>query len=187
MVASFQSAVDSITGFFKGMYDTVVGIFEQIISKASSVVSAISSAMSGGDGGGDIQQNAAGGHIRGRGTGTSDSILSWLSNGEFVIRAAAVKKFGVGFFAALNNLRTPGFNMGGLVNAASAVLPPIPRFAMGGLALANASGGGRPFALHIGGEEFTGMTASEDTVDRLQKYAVRKQVRSAGRKSQWFK
>lgn len=187
IAAAFQGAVDTITGFFRGLYDSVVSIFDAIIAKAQSVISAVSDAIgAGGGGGGGPQSNAQGGHVRGPGTGTSDSILSWLSNGEYVIRAAAVKKFGVGFFAALNNLRSPGFASGGLVSAASAILPPIPRFAAGGLVAASVAGGGRPFALHIGGEEFAGMTASQDTVDRLQRYAVRKQVHSAGRKPTWF-
>lgn len=59
----------------------------------------------------------AAGRISGAGTGTSDSILARLSNGEFVIRAAMVRKWGAGFFAALNS----GF------------MPPMPRFATGGL------------------------------------------------------
>ncbi len=75
--------------------------------------------------GGLIQAFASGGHalrraagrISGAGTGTSDSILARLSNGEFVIKAAMVRKWGAGFFAALNS----GF------------MPPMPRFATGGL------------------------------------------------------
>lgn len=63
----------------------------------------------------EIQANAKGGYIRGPGTGTSDSILSWLSNTEYVIKAASVKKFGVGFFDALNSGRLPAFASGGLV------------------------------------------------------------------------
>jgi TP901 family phage tail tape measure protein len=56
------------------------------------------------------------GRISGPGTSTSDSIPALLSNGEYVIKASSVRKFGEGFFAALN----AGF------------LPPMPRFAEGG-------------------------------------------------------
>jgi len=120
-------------------------------------------------------------------TGTSDSILSWLSNGEFVIRAAAVKKFGVGLFQSLNNFRSPGFASSGLVNMASAMPPSVPRFAAGGLVMAEAAGsGGRPFTLQIGSDVFSGLSASDATMDRLQKYAARKNVHSAGRKLTWF-
>lgn len=71
---------------------------------------------------------ASGGHVRGPGTGTSDSIPAWLSNGEYVIRAAAVKKLGVRFLDGLNNIasgrvlsrtRPNGFADGGLVTSAS--------------------------------------------------------------------
>jgi hypothetical protein len=36
---------------------------------------------------------ATGGHVVGRGTGTSDSIPAWLSNGEFVVRASQTRKY----------------------------------------------------------------------------------------------
>ena len=45
---------------------------------------------------------ATGGMVRGPGSSTSDSIPARLSNGEFVIRAASVKRFGAQFFQALN-------------------------------------------------------------------------------------
>ncbi len=61
------------------------------------------------------------GRIFGPGTDTSDSVPALLSHGEFVVRAASVRKFGEGFFAALN----AGF------------LPTVPRFAAGG-AVSNA-------------------------------------------------
>lgn len=64
-----------------------------------------------------------GGEMIGPGTGTSDDILARLSNGEFVIRAAMVRKFGQGFFHALNAGVMPYSNMEN-----------ITRFATGGLA-----------------------------------------------------
>jgi hypothetical protein len=56
--------------------------------------------------------SADGGYIRGEGTNTSDSIPAWLSDQEYVIRAAAVKKYGVGLFNALNSMR---YSDGGIV------------------------------------------------------------------------
>lgn len=47
--------------------------------------------------------NAEGGLIRGPGTGTSDDIVSRVSNGEYVVRAAAVSALGVGFLNAVNH------------------------------------------------------------------------------------
>jgi hypothetical protein len=54
---------------------------------------------------GDIQslrRYAEGGRITGRGTGTSDDILAWLSNGEYVVRSAMTRQF-LPFLEAMNN------------------------------------------------------------------------------------
>jgi hypothetical protein len=70
---------------------------------------------------------ATGGYIRGPGTGRSDSIPAWLSNGEFVIRAAAVNAVGLDVLHQINaqgslssrsrsSIRA-GFAEGGLVVA----------------------------------------------------------------------
>lgn len=48
--------------------------------------------------------HAAGGLITGPGTGISDSILARLSNGEFVMKAAAVDHWGLGTLSAMNNM-----------------------------------------------------------------------------------
>ena len=48
---------------------------------------------------------ATGGQVRGPGTSTSDSIPAWLSDGEFVMRAKAVKKYGLPKMHAMNALR----------------------------------------------------------------------------------
>lgn len=46
---------------------------------------------------------ATGGYISGPGTSTSDSIPAMLSNGEYVIKADAVKRMGVNYLNAINN------------------------------------------------------------------------------------
>ena len=58
---------------------------------------------------------AGGGPVWGAGSSTSDSIPAWLSNGEYVIRAAAVQRFGIPLLDALNAGRLPKFAMGGYV------------------------------------------------------------------------
>jgi hypothetical protein len=66
---------------------------------------------------------ADGGAVTGAGTATSDSIPSLLSNGEYVIRAASVQKWGKNFFDNLNRGTSPpirGFAIGGLVGADAA-------------------------------------------------------------------
>ena len=50
-------------------------------------------------------------------TGTSDSIPAWLSNGEYVIKADTVSKYGKGFFDRLN---AGHFATGGLVGSSKA-------------------------------------------------------------------
>jgi len=67
---------------------------------------------SGGGGG-----MANGGHIKGPGSGTSDSIPAMLSNGEYVIRANAVKTIGVDTLDKLNQADKMGFAAGGMVRA----------------------------------------------------------------------
>ncbi|MEU5716553.1 hypothetical protein AB0G71_12310 [Streptomyces sp. NPDC020403] len=46
-----------------------------------------------------------GGMVSGPGTGTSDSIIARVSNGEFVIKARSVAKYGARFLAAINEGR----------------------------------------------------------------------------------
>jgi TP901 family phage tail tape measure protein len=66
---------------------------------------------------------ATGGPIFGPGTATSDSIPAWLSNGEYVIRAAAVDKYGLGLMHQINAMR---FADGGFVSRAAASQTPQP-------------------------------------------------------------
>lgn len=61
---------------------------------------------------------SGGGRVRGPGSGTSDSIMARLSNGEFVLRAAAVRAYGPALLEKMNGLRIPKFADGGLVGAA---------------------------------------------------------------------
>lgn len=65
--------------------------------------------------------HATGGFITGPGTTTSDSIPAMLSNGEYVIQAAAVNKFGRAFFDRLNAGMSPIYRAsGGAVGTTSA-------------------------------------------------------------------
>ena len=70
--------------------------------------------------GGAVKGFNTGGHILGAGTATSDSIPAYLSNGEYVIKADSVKKYGTETFDALNAGRfaeggmIQGFRTGGL-------------------------------------------------------------------------
>lgn len=73
-----------------------------------------------------IMGKATGGYISGPGTGTSDDIPAMLSNGEYVLRAAAVARLGRARLDHLNATGAlPAFASGGLVGAQ--------RYATGGM------------------------------------------------------
>lgn len=196
VVQFFTDGFASATQLVQEWFDSVVGFFNNIIDKAKAVGSAIAGAFGGGpDTAAAPQSNAEGGAIRGRGTGTSDSILSWLSNGEYVLKAKAVSKYGLQFLNAVNqgklNLKgLAGFAGGGVVSMAHSLLTPqIPRFAGGGFVNAPSTviSGGRPFVLQIGDTAFSGLSANEGAVHALQRYAAGKSSRSAGRKPLWYR
>ncbi|SFM12962.1 hypothetical protein [Nitrosomonas communis] len=88
MVAEALAArlVDSLFGGLRGAGSIVGSLFGAITGSTTPI------------------KKATGGLISGPGTNTSDSIPARLSNGEYVIRAAAVKRFGVGFLDAINNM-----------------------------------------------------------------------------------
>lgn len=78
---------------------------------------------------GFVRAEASGGFISGPGTGTSDSILARLSNGEYVIKARSVAKYGLAFLDAINR-GTASFARGGLAKFAQG--GQVQRFATGG-------------------------------------------------------
>lgn len=85
-------------------YDAVAGLAGQWNSIQSKSVTLDASVVARGIA--NAGHNATGGRISGPGTGTSDSIPMWLSNGEHVIRAAAASKLdrtvGPNFLNVLN-------------------------------------------------------------------------------------
>lgn len=58
--------------------------------------------MSSGGGKKKKNKKAFGGLVTGEGTGMSDDVMLWASNGEYVIRESVVRQLGVPFFNALN-------------------------------------------------------------------------------------
>lgn len=71
---------------------------------------------------------ARGGILRGKGTGTSDSNLAWLSNGEGILNARAVQHYGADLVHRLNRLSLPRYATGG-VHGGGLSLPPMPQLA----------------------------------------------------------
>jgi TP901 family phage tail tape measure protein len=95
--------------------DNVADAFGVGIDVAADIIGAI------------IPGFATGGYVSGPGTGTSDSIMANLSNGEYVMTAAATRSLGVDFLDKLNKGYVPGFAMGGLVGDT-----PLPAISAGG-------------------------------------------------------
>jgi len=73
--------------------------------------------------GGMIKNFMPGGNVTGPGTGTSDSIPAMLSDGEYVIKASSVAKYGVGTFDALNAQRLA---TGGMPKSTTRLPGPMP-------------------------------------------------------------
>ena len=184
IVSIFESAVASVTSFFTSLLQAAKDKIQPIIDMLKVLSSLLGGASDGvsAAGGGTISR-AGGGRVHGPGTSTSDSVPAWLSVGEWVIRAKAVRKYGHAFMRALNNGsldvgRIARLAMGGMVS-------PVPvramKFAGGGPI---SGGGGRPLTLNLPGESFQA-TVSEDEAGKIIRYAVRKSARSAGKKPNW--
>ena len=199
----FKGAVDFIGGLFDGLASRIERVWNRIKSIVEAAKSGLRSIAGGGDGGDEpTVRRASGGMVSGPGTGTSDSIMARLSNGEFVVRAAAVRKYGPSLLSAINSMRfkmpkfatgglvsapqMPRFNVGGIVDSLTHGMQyQIPRFADGGMVAVPAQAQGRPISLTIDGRTFEGLTASEKTAEDLSRYATNRRLKSAGRKPGW--
>jgi hypothetical protein len=153
----------------------IISALQRAVAEAARLRAQASSSSSGGS------KYASGGYVRGAGSATSDSIPAWLSNGEFIIRAAAVRKYGVDFLGAINGLSAgpavksgfPGFALGGPVS----VSPPA--------VMTPGAATGRPVVLSLGEQSFQ-MVADNDVAEKLIRYSARRRVKSAGRKPSWY-
>lgn len=205
IVGFFKGIIDQVVGFFSNLgqqiidaftnaFNTVKQAFTDLWNAAKArlqpildllrAIAALAATVSGG-GEGEAVRAAGGGHIHGKGTSTSDSIPAWLSDGEFVIKAKSVAKYGAGLLHAINSgrFRMPKFNTGGLV---SSMISPGPRLAYADGGEVSSPQNLRPLALTLFGETFDGLLAPEDVGTRLTKFAVSRQNKSAGRKPAWL-
>lgn len=179
IVNGFQGAIDRVVGFFDRVLVSL-GLIKTRAEQAGTAIQDLSGGVAG-VGGDGTPAFARGGEVHGPGTPTSDSIWARLSRGEFVIRAAAVQRYGLSTLHALNQmrLRAPAFNMGGFVQSMTSSL--VPRLAMGGAVMSTA-GTGRPIVLNIAGESFHLLTRDADTAVNLGRFAEKRRRVSAGRK-----
>ena len=103
---SVSSASQSVEQAFTQANTSIVSQFIPAINSASVALSQLSTLFGLGSGSGGVSGSSAGGHAVGgyiSGTSTSDSIPAMLSNGEFVVRADSVKKYGLNFLNAVNS------------------------------------------------------------------------------------
>ena len=114
-VGAIQRAINGIQGKPVG-----VGVYLKATasdSDANGVPDMIQARAQGGivrrAGGGAVQYYPEGGAVFGPGTGTSDSIPALISNGEYVVKAASVQKYGVAMFDRLNAGRFASGGMAG--------------------------------------------------------------------------
>lgn len=126
---SSQSSA-AVIEFNTAMSNLMSGVLSSVQS-ASATVSAVAASAGGYrlsanilDG---VGYHADGGLIAGQGTDTSDNIPAMLSPGEFVVKAKAVRKYGLGVLQRINEGRwgnltvhVPHFAKGGIVGDAGA-------------------------------------------------------------------
>lgn len=102
---------NGIAGVIKSAFDGIVNAIKPGLHILGSMLAAIPSNLGpfeipGADTarswGEKLQAFRGGGQVRGPGTGTSDSVLAWLSNGEGVVTAKAMNNGGGLLVAALN-------------------------------------------------------------------------------------
>lgn len=132
--SSTAGATMYATAFTAGTTALVTALTASFAAGATTLATAIAAASSASGASGAFSAGlkglgmgfADGGHVTGPGTKTSDSIMARLSNGEFVMKAAAVDKWGVSFLHAINQGVLPGFADGGLVSAPRFNTPKLP-------------------------------------------------------------
>jgi hypothetical protein len=204
VIDAFKTVTEPIVAAFNAILDPVKGVIDTIVSYINTALQAVNSLLqqlglaassasgirpqadvSGGNGGDSGLPFASGGLIGGRGTGTSDSNLAWVSRGEHIMPARAVAQPGV--LAFLEALRRSGGNLNGLLDG-------MGRFARGGLVLPSFASGGlapatvgarRVLHLNIEGRSFAGLSIPESTAQSLERFAVHSQIASTGRKPSW--
>lgn len=98
LATSAKSGSDAVRDFGR----SVLATFAQIMSQQLALMAM--KAMFGGTAVGGFMGFAGGGPVSGAGTSTSDSIPAMLSDGEYVVKASAVKRVGVGFLNMINGI-----------------------------------------------------------------------------------
>lgn len=185
IVNGFATAFAQITSTLTGWVESAKGYLKPIID----AISKITAFFSGNDATGEAatQSFAGGGKVRGQGTSTSDSILAWLSNNEYVMKAKAVRKYGTAFMHAVNQGR---LDLNGMIRGFAAGGSPFASVAPARAVFAAAPirqvSGGRILNLHLGDQEFRNLIIpDDDTANALERYTNQRRMNSSGRPPSW--
>lgn len=106
-------------------------------------------------GGGDVQWMPRGGPVFGPGTPTSDSVPTWLSTGEYVVKASSVRKHGLSAMDQINSGRMP----------TSYMARPAARFGPGG-----GGGGAQQIAKHYTINLYGAKQSSAEQAAEIQRH-----------------
>lgn len=128
--AARDAFIDGFADFLTTLLDKTSSLTDKMKALGFSIAQAILklSAMKVAQAAAGAMGFAGGGPIYGPGTSTSDSIPIMASAGEFMVRAAAVRHYGLDTLAALNGMRLPkgfvrGYADGGPIAPAPAPIP----------------------------------------------------------------
>ncbi|TXN60350.1 phage tail length tape measure family protein, partial [Methylobacterium sp. WL6] len=115
-VSGLTSDLGALPGTLTQTSQGVTQLTSSLGSNGGGLMGVLSNLFGGGASAGTATAvtAATGGHIRGPGTSTSDSIVARLSDGEFVVNAAATRQ-NLSLLHAINDNRMPAFAEGGPV------------------------------------------------------------------------
>lgn len=199
IVSTFQTAAQSIVSVWSGAMRSITSQTQSMVSAVQSLItrlasylnalraaiasakaSASSSSSKSSDG---RAGRAVGGFITGPGSGTADKIPLWASNGEFMLKARAVKYWGLDMLYALNNMRMPRFAAGGMVGDMAAAVSPRGMYAR---PLDGAKSGLTPYTLVFEGKQYPGfMGPAPDALKQLGKARALSRVSTPNRVPKW--
>jgi TP901 family phage tail tape measure protein len=106
-----KGSVDAIQAYINRLHGVTIDNYVRMVPVGGSYgnkhvpASAHGGLIRRAEGGPVVQYIPFGGAVTGPGTGRSDSIPALISNGEYVIKAAAVQRYGVAMFDRLNAMR----------------------------------------------------------------------------------
>lgn len=124
---SFRDGVKNVFDKVRTFIQPVLDMIDKIKDGIGGALGGIGNALSHVPGLGFLGGHATGGYISGPGSGTSDSIIARVSNGEFIVNAKATQR-NMGLLNAVNSGAIDRFETGGLVGANTS---PLSQYAQG--------------------------------------------------------